>query len=187
MDPDKDPDFDSVSFREKEWHRGALHYAAAAGETGAMQLLLDAHADPNLQDGQYKMALHLAIEGGKEKAVRLLIDRSADLNSGTIETGLTTSPLIDAAYRNDLNLMRLLISGKANLDQQGKQDMTALHMAGTGMPRRFWSKLGLTRPSWQRGRLLGNSRSRTACWTWQHCLAMWARTARRAARAPSTR
>mmetsp|Transcript_7579 Transcript_7579/g.14042 ORF Transcript_7579/g.14042 Transcript_7579/m.14042 type:complete len:400 (+) Transcript_7579:61-1260(+) len=131
-DPDKDPDFNSTSFQEREWHRTALHYAAEQGHVGIMRLLVDARAELNMQDAQYKMPLHLAIESKKLDAVRLLIDSQADINTGHIEIGLATSPLIDAAYRDDQALMRLLIDAKANLNHRGKQDMTALHVAARG-------------------------------------------------------
>lgn len=131
-DPNKDPDYHSTSFQEREWHRTALHYAAEGGHTGMMRLLLDARAELNVQDAQYKMPLHLAIENTELDAVRLLIDSQADINTGHIEIGLATSPLIDAAYRDDQALMQLLINARANLDHRGKQDMTALHVAARG-------------------------------------------------------
>jgi len=131
-DPNKDPDFQSKSFQEREWHRSALHYAAEQGRTGIMRLLLDARAEVNVQDAQYKMPLHLAAENSEGDAVRMLIDNRADMNSGHMEIGLNTSPLIDAAYRDDQALMQLLINAKASLDQRGKQDMTALHVAARG-------------------------------------------------------
>jgi len=131
-DPDKDPDYNSMSFQEREWHRTALHYAAEWGHVGMIRQLVDARAEPNIRDAQYKMPLHLAIENKKLDAVRLLVERDADINAGHIEVGLSTSPLIDAAYRNDQALMHLLINAKANLDHRGKQDMTALHVAARG-------------------------------------------------------
>lgn len=131
-DPNKDPDYHSVSFQEREWHRTALHYAAEGGHTGMMRLLVDARAELNVQDAQYKMPLHLAIESKELDAVCLLIDSRADINTGHIEIGLATSPLVDAAYRGDQALMQLLIGARANLDHRGKQDMTALHMAARG-------------------------------------------------------
>jgi len=131
-DSNQDPDYSSTSFQEREWHRTALHYAAERGHVGMMRLLVDTCAELNIQDAQYKMPLHLAIENKKLDIVRLLIDSRADINTGHIEIGLATSPLIDAAYRDDQALMHLLINAKANLDHRGKQDMTALHVAARG-------------------------------------------------------
>lgn len=131
-DPNKDPDYSSTSFQEREWHRTALHYAAEQGHVGMMRQLVDARAELDTKDAQYKMPLHLAIENKELDVVRLLIDRRADISMGHVEIGLATSPLIDAAYRDDQTLMHLLINAKANLDHRGKQDMTALHMAARG-------------------------------------------------------
>merc|ERR1711866_12627 len=78
------------------------------------------------------MPLHLAIESEEEGAVLLLIDNRADINSGHMEIGLDTPPLIDAAYRDDQALMHVLIRAKANLDQMGNQGMTTLHVAARG-------------------------------------------------------
>merc|ERR1712224_470239 len=37
-----------------------------------------------------------------------------------------------AVYRNDIRLMEKLIASKADINQQGKQSMTPLHMAARG-------------------------------------------------------
>eukprot|EP00931_Biecheleriopsis_adriatica_P051429 TRINITY_DN29827_c0_g1_i1.p1 TRINITY_DN29827_c0_g1~~TRINITY_DN29827_c0_g1_i1.p1 ORF type:complete len:402 (-),score=59.26 TRINITY_DN29827_c0_g1_i1:96-1301(-) len=131
-DSSKDPDYGSKSFKEPEWHRTALHYAAEQGHTQIMAFLLEARALLDKQDAQYKMPLHLAIESQNMNAINWLIDSKADMNTGHIEVGLATSPLIDAAYRNDQDLIHVLINAKANLDHRGKQDMTALHVAARG-------------------------------------------------------
>jgi len=131
-DPHKDPEYDSKSFVENEWHRTALHYAADSGAAATMQILLDARAEVNVKDAQYKLPLHLAIEAGQKHVLSLLIQSRSDINIGNMDTGLKTSALIDAAYRNDLGLISLLINARASLDQRGKQDMTALHVAARG-------------------------------------------------------
>merc|ERR1711920_788481 len=92
----------------------------------------EARALLDKQDAQYKMPLHLAIESQEMNAIQWLIERQADMNRGHMEIGLATSPLIDAAYRDDQVLMNVLIKARANLDLRGKQDMTALHVAARG-------------------------------------------------------
>eukprot|EP00928_Gymnodinium_smaydae_P083123 TRINITY_DN66383_c0_g1_i1.p1 TRINITY_DN66383_c0_g1~~TRINITY_DN66383_c0_g1_i1.p1 ORF type:complete len:400 (-),score=56.26 TRINITY_DN66383_c0_g1_i1:23-1222(-) len=140
-DPNRDPACGSRSFKEREWHRSALHYAAEQGNVDVMRLLLDARAEPNLQDGQYKIPLHLAIESENLDAVHLLINSKADMNVGHIAVGMATTPLIDAVYRNDQPLVHLLISAKADLNHKGKQDMTALHVAARGRRKDIAAKL----------------------------------------------
>eukprot|EP00931_Biecheleriopsis_adriatica_P086391 TRINITY_DN61074_c0_g1_i1.p1 TRINITY_DN61074_c0_g1~~TRINITY_DN61074_c0_g1_i1.p1 ORF type:complete len:378 (-),score=76.21 TRINITY_DN61074_c0_g1_i1:450-1583(-) len=132
-DPNKDPDFDSKSFEEREWHRTALHYASSSPrDVLTMSMLLLSRADPNVPDAQCMTPLHVAIEAQNLKGLQLLIQASADVNVGNYSMGMKTSPLIDAAYHNDLQTMRELISARADLDKKGKQDMTALHVAARG-------------------------------------------------------
>lgn len=133
QDPEKDPDFDSKSFEEREWHRTALHYASLSkSDVSIMSMLLEMHADPNILDAQCKTSVHLAIEAGNQQGLKLLIRAGADIHVGNYSIGMTSSPLIDAAYRNDLETMEMLIAARADLDKKGKQGMTALHVAARG-------------------------------------------------------
>lgn len=130
QDPDKDPEYTSKTFDEREKHRSALHYCAAQGNVSAARSLLEAAADPNLIDCQYKTPLHLAIdEEAPGEMVALLLSFKADPNTGNIEIGLSSSYLMVAARSGDGELAAALINARANLDLVGKQGMTALHMA----------------------------------------------------------
>lgn len=58
-----------------------LHEAASVGNTELTLLLLNAGADPNLQDAFQKCTpLHLAAENGKLTVVKLLVKNGAKLN-----------------------------------------------------------------------------------------------------------
>merc|ERR1711988_101449 len=61
--------------------------------------------------------------------IDLLLDHKADVNLGNRESGMKNSPLMDAAHIQDLELVKKLLPAKANINQQGKQDMSALHLA----------------------------------------------------------
>lgn len=130
-DPEQDPDFTSKTLEAREWHRTPLHFAATESAE-ICEMLLDHNADPNILDGQYYQALHLAIEEDQEDVIDVLLARGADVNTGNSTIGLTSSPLIDAAFRNNLALARKLIAARADLNRTGKQGMTALHMAARG-------------------------------------------------------
>lgn len=130
-DPEKDPDYMSSTFEERPWHRAALHYAATRSAELCV-LLLDHGADVRALDAHYKQPLHLAIEAGKLDVVDLLLSRRADPDAGNTTIGLTSTPLIDAAYRHDRALVRMLAMHRADVNRQGKQGMTALHMAARG-------------------------------------------------------
>lgn len=59
-DPEHDPRFSSTTFDQKpENHRTPLHYAASLGNVLALRQLLEAKADPNMQDSFKETALHL--------------------------------------------------------------------------------------------------------------------------------
>jgi ankyrin repeat protein len=129
-DLEKDPDFTSTSFDEREKHRTALHYCAAWDYTAAAQVLLEAGADPNIIDGQYKTPLHLAIgEESSKEMVSLLLAGKSDPDKGNMEIGLNSSYLLEAARSGDCELAAALINAKANVDLVGKNGMTPLIMA----------------------------------------------------------
>lgn len=130
-DPNRDPDYASKSFQEREWHRTSLHYAALKS-VHMCRLLLDGRADPCIADAQYKQPLHLAIEATKLEIVALLLSASADPNAGNMAIGLNSTPLQQAAYKNEPQILRLLVAGRADVQRRGKQGMTALHMAARG-------------------------------------------------------
>jgi len=132
-DLERDREFSSTSFKERDEHRTALHYCAAWGYDAAARALLKAAADPNIIDGQYKTPLHLAIdEQAPMEMVSLLLEGKADPDKGNIQIGMTSSYLMVAARNGDTELASALISARANLDIVGKQGMTPLHMAVRG-------------------------------------------------------
>lgn len=132
-DPNKDPDFESKTFGDREWHRTALHYVATAKkDVSSMRILLQSRADANIGDAQCCLPMHLAIEAQNLQGLQMLIEAKSDVNAGNQGIGMNSSLLIDAAYRSDLDVLDMLISAKADLNRQGKQGMTALHVAARG-------------------------------------------------------
>jgi ankyrin repeat protein len=55
------------------WGRGALHFAAKAGFTGTIRVLLEAGADPNLRDHDGATPLDHALRAGKSVDPRPVI------------------------------------------------------------------------------------------------------------------
>jgi len=100
-----------------------------AGNRDAVRELLAAKASPDIRDGDFKVPLHLAIEDQQDELVDILLDSNANLNLGNAQIGLQSSPLLDAVYRRDCTLARKLIAAKADVDHEGKNGMTALHLA----------------------------------------------------------
>jgi len=129
-DLEKDSDFKSRSFEEREKHRTALHYCAEWDYTSAAQLLLEAGTDPNIIDGQYKTPLHVAIdEESSKEIIRLLLAGKADPDKGNMDIGLNSSYLIEAARNGDSELASALMNANANINLVGRSGMTPLIMA----------------------------------------------------------
>lgn len=109
----------------------ALMYAARAGRAGAMEILLDAGADPDLMnphaDGWTAM-IH-ALHAGRPEAVRLLLDRGADPNRA-LRNGLT--PLIVAAWQDDVDSVRVLLAAGADPRAESPQGTNVLTGAVAG-------------------------------------------------------
>eukprot|EP00747_Dinoflagellata_sp_TGD_P131035 gnl/TRDRNA2_/TRDRNA2_174912_c9_seq15.p1 gnl/TRDRNA2_/TRDRNA2_174912_c9~~gnl/TRDRNA2_/TRDRNA2_174912_c9_seq15.p1 ORF type:complete len:219 (-),score=42.89 gnl/TRDRNA2_/TRDRNA2_174912_c9_seq15:333-965(-) len=130
-DLEKDPEFSSKSFEEREEHRTPLHYCAAYDLISAAAILLEAAADPNIIDCQHMTPLHLATrEQSSPEMVDLLLASKADPNE--INARSSSTPLMEAARLGNAKLTSSLIRAKAHMDLTGKQNMTALHMAIRG-------------------------------------------------------
>mmetsp|Transcript_134569 Transcript_134569/g.375043 ORF Transcript_134569/g.375043 Transcript_134569/m.375043 type:complete len:372 (-) Transcript_134569:106-1221(-) len=127
-DPDRDPESASKSLEERQWHRTPLHYAAQVS-AGVARALLENRADLHVRDAQCKQPLHLAIEEENASVVDLLLRSRADVNTGNAEMGMNSTCLIEAIGKGDAALATKLIRAKADVNKQGKQGMTALHMA----------------------------------------------------------
>jgi ankyrin repeat protein len=128
-DPDFDPEFTSTTFGDRKSHRTPLQIAVLIGDAAVAQLLLDEGANIDIQDAQLKTALHLAIEEKNSKMIELLLMYKADVNLGNIESGINNTPLMGAAHTGNLLLITMLISARAAINQQGKQGMSACHLA----------------------------------------------------------
>jgi len=128
-DPNFDPQWTSKTFGDRPEHRTPLHYACLGGDAEAVSFLLKAGAELNIQDGQWKTPLHLAIEEGNTEIIDILLRHGPDVNLGNIESGMNNSPLMDASHNGDLTLVAKLINAAADANQQGKQRMSALHLA----------------------------------------------------------
>lgn len=128
-DPDFDPEFTSKTFGNRIVHRTALHYVCTEGNAAAAKLLLEAKANPDIGDAQYKTPLHLAMEADQMDCIDVLLSFGADMNLGNQSSGMECSALMYAASKGDVKIVEKLIAAKADINKQGKQQMTALHLA----------------------------------------------------------
>jgi len=128
-DPDFDPEFTSKTFGDRVEHWTPLHTATVLGDAATMSLLLTAGAKIDIPDAKYKTAFHLAIDEKNFEKIDLLLHHKADMNLGNTESGMKNSPLMDAAHKQDLQIVKVLLAARAAVNQQGKQNMSALHLA----------------------------------------------------------
>merc|ERR1712232_74494 len=75
------------------------------------------------------MGLHLAIDEEKNDCIDLLLRFAADTNLGNQCSGMSNSPLMDAAAAGKAELVQKLMAARADINQKGKQQMSALHLA----------------------------------------------------------
>jgi len=128
-DPDYDPSFISTTFEDRLEHRTPLHHLCAAGDAAAAKLVLEAKAKVDIRDSQWKTALHLAIDEEQNDCIDLLLCFAADTNLGNQCSGMSNSPLMDAAAAGNAEFVRKLMAARADINQKGKQQMSALHLA----------------------------------------------------------
>ncbi|GBF96492.1 hypothetical protein Rsub_09834 [Raphidocelis subcapitata] len=93
----------------------ALHAAAAAGDAGAIQGLLDTAGAPGAAallravDGSGRTPLWLAAAGGHAAAVRLLLERGADRHAAAADGSL---PISCAARQGHASVVQALVEGR---------------------------------------------------------------------------
>lgn len=104
-----------------------LHVAAKTGQREVAALLLDRKADIE-KLAQGRTPLWLAVERGRIEVATLLLSRGAavDATDGSGET-----PLYEAAKKNDVGMVRLLLGHKADVNYRKKTggEDTPLHRA----------------------------------------------------------
>ena len=117
--------------------------ASAIGSEKVVKLLLDRGADPNAAENRGVTPLIAASGVGNTAAAKLLLDRGANANAYAGGVGQkTVTPLLGAAHNGDVELTRLLLARKPDLDMKSPPNdgivkngpvafgaMTALHLA----------------------------------------------------------
>merc|ERR1712060_78724 len=80
-------------------------------------------------DAQFKTPLHLAVDAEEDDCIDALLQHGVDLNLGNQSSGMSNSPLMDAAAAGNTELVKKLIAAGSDVHQKGKQELTALHLA----------------------------------------------------------
>jgi len=107
-----------------------------AGNKEIVELLLNAKADPDIQDLRGNTALILAAEHCKAEIVELLLNNGANPNIKTFAKDMVTfrsqndwTALMNAARKGHKEIVRLLLDAKADPNIQSKSGNTALILA----------------------------------------------------------
>lgn len=101
-----------------------LMLMAEAGDTELVRIMLEAGADPEMQDWQGMTALHSAIKSRADSCVDALLDHPCSLDK---HTGDGQSPLHTAAWTGNLHATRRLLQLAPELAwQRNSQGMTPL-------------------------------------------------------------
>ena len=106
-----------------------LMYAALAGNTEVIKLLLGRGADVNARDSGAGAALILAAAMGDRGTVKLLLKKGTEVNVRN-EHGYTALMCAAAAESNDPELIKNLLARKAETNVKAKDGETALKLAG---------------------------------------------------------
>ena len=106
---------------------GVLHLAVFEGDVNVVRALLEAGADPNIEDERGTMPLYLA-ELGSELFI-VLLEGGADPNI-KYESGAT--PLHLAVFEGDVNVVRALLEAGADPNVQDQGGAVPLHLAALG-------------------------------------------------------
>jgi ankyrin repeat protein len=112
-----------------------LARSQASGDVpDVVESLLDAGAPIDAREGDsLATPLHGALEARHLRVAAALLRRGADVALGNSTLGVESSALHDAAQRNDLEIVQLLVGARADVDQPGRAGMRPLHLvARTG-------------------------------------------------------
>src|SRR5882724_4585492 len=125
--------------RAEYWYTQPIHFAARAGHVEAVQLLLDAGADPEWNGYHDGSLIEMSRYRGHESAARLL--EEACRRRGRVPPG-DDHPIHQAAQADDVQRVRELLDAEPTLVNRGdRSGGTPLHRAVHGSARRAISLL----------------------------------------------
>ena len=119
-----------------EWDHDCV-YAVVNGDASAMRRAVGLGLPVNeyVYGDKTYTPLHYAVDGGaKSVVVAVLLAEGADVNARVAETStsLRSTPLMMAAYRGRLDLLRQLLEAGADVHARSQHGITALACAGWG-------------------------------------------------------
>jgi Zn-dependent protease with chaperone function len=104
----------------------SLHWAVQASDIETSKVLIDAEANPNIEDYYGAVPLMTAAGNGNIEIVQLLLATDADIDHQDYD-GWT--PLMYAVSNDQIDAVRALLEAGANIETKDNQDSTALMLA----------------------------------------------------------
>ena len=110
-----------------------LYAASARGNLDMVQLLLEAGADKDGDDGSVQPPLQAACRWGKLEVAQFLVKVGADKDrlAVTFTAIYGSTPLMEASRRGHLHILRFLIQARADKERRNTRGETALHWASS--------------------------------------------------------
>jgi len=115
------------SARESMMQATPLMYAASAGETGIVKILIQAGADVNEKDEYGGTALIRAADSGHREMVEYLLDEGAEIDA--MERGSRFTALFKAVSAGHLSIVQLLVERGADVRFRMRGNLTAAQWA----------------------------------------------------------
>jgi ankyrin repeat protein len=113
---------------DKGCETSSINLAAYFGELDRVKELLAEQSDVDVKDHCGYIPLHCAICGNHTNVVKLLIDRGSDSNA-KIPYSVDWTPLMLAVGTGSPDMVRLLITGGADVNLSATNGNTCLHIA----------------------------------------------------------
>jgi len=121
----------SVSVNEKNLcGQTALMNAVERSHRSVVEILVKANADVNITDQKGLSALHKAVRGSSFEIIKLLVEIGrANVNLVASKEAECCTPLHEASFYGQKEVVEYLLEHDAIVDQQNSQGKTALHRA----------------------------------------------------------
>ena len=115
--------------QKDEYGRTPLFIAIEEGHDAAIKLLIENGANINARNREEKTPLIIAVSNGRANLVQLLLENKADVESKFNWRGKTSTALLEATGKNDIDIALLLLDHGANVSATNANGCTAFYVA----------------------------------------------------------
>lgn len=129
----------ALEYKDPDFERTALHYAAMKGHITAITDLIKKGANKNATDGEGNTALHLAALFNQPASVRALLSNDADINAQQrtetipLDKDPLPKPIHSAAFKGNDRAIEVFLEFKQDINTPDALGATPLHYAAMQM------------------------------------------------------